>query len=177
MEKQDFLPLREIIVLSAAACVFQLSETIIPKPLPFLRIGIANIPAFMLVVTGNLKGALAVSAVRTAASGILLGNFLSPFYFLSLAGAVSSNLVVAAVIFLKKKLFSIPGLAIISALSSSITQLLAAYFILGSQKEVFAFLPLFLLLALPAGGITGGISYYLIPKWQKFRLERNRSAA
>jgi len=127
----------------------------------------------MLVVTGNLKGALAVSAVRTAASGILLGNFLSPFYFLSLSGAVSSNLIVAVVIFLKKKLFSVPGLAIISALASNITQLLAAYFILGSQKEVFAFLPLFLLLALPAGGITGGISYYLIPKWQKFRLRKS----
>ncbi|MFH1351999.1 MAG: Gx transporter family protein [bacterium] len=173
MEKQNFLPLREIIVFSAAACVFQLSEAIIPKPLPFLRIGIANIPAFMLVVTGNLKGALTVSAVRTTASGILLGNFLSPFYFLSLFGAVSSNLVVASVIFLKKELFSIPGLAIIGALSSNITQLLAAYFVLGSQKEVFAFLPLFLLLALPSGGITGGISYYLIPKWQKFRLERS----
>jgi len=131
----------------------------------------------MLVVTGDIKSALTVSAVRTTAAGILLGSFLSPFYFLSLSGAVFSNLIVAGVIFMKKKLFSVPGLAIIGALASNITQLLAAYFILGSQKEVFAFLPLFLLLALPAGGITGGISYYLIPKWQKFRLERIESAA
>ena len=125
----------------------------------------------MLAVSGNLKRAAAVSALRCTCSAILLGTLFSPFYILSLSGALCSNLAVGLTVKLKKDMFSITGLAILGALASNMSQLCLAALVL-KQKEVFAFLPLFLIMSLISGAITGEISRNIIPRWNTYTKKR-----
>ena len=76
--------------LAALAIGLHIAEAIIPSPLPGVKPGIANIVTLYVLYRFDFATAAWVSLLRVFASSLLLGNFLSPTFVLSLAGAVSS---------------------------------------------------------------------------------------
>ena len=83
----------KIALLVAFACVLQIAESLIPHPIPGLRLGLANMLTLTAMVVLGFRYAMEVAVLRTVLSAFIMGTFLSPTFILSISGAVLSTLV------------------------------------------------------------------------------------
>ena len=74
--------------LAAFAIALHMVEAVIPSPLPGVKPGIANIVTLYVLYQYGYSTAAWVSILRVFASSLLLGQFLSPTFVLSLSGAM-----------------------------------------------------------------------------------------
>ena len=81
-------------------------EAVIPSPLPGVKPGIANIVTLYVLYEYGFATAAWVSLLRVFASSLLLGQFLSPTFVLSLCGAIFSLGALFFAQHLPKKYFS-----------------------------------------------------------------------
>jgi len=149
----------KIALLVSMSCVLQISESLIPHPIPGLRLGLANIMTLIAIVNLGFKAGLEVAILRTILSSFMLGTFMSPTFILSFSGAVVSTLIMGFLYRLARiqrhYRLSIVGISIAGALSFNMVQLYLAYLILVRHKGIFAFLPWLSLGALVMGWVTG----------------------
>jgi heptaprenyl diphosphate synthase len=75
---------------AAAAIALSVVEAAIPMPLPGVKPGLANIITLVVLARYGWRDAVWVSLLRVVAGSLLLGQFLAPGFFLSLAGALAS---------------------------------------------------------------------------------------
>src|SRR4030095_9788496 len=59
-------------LLIALAVTLQIAESLIPRPIPWLRLGLANAVTLLVLVRAGFRAALAVTAIRIVLSGLLL---------------------------------------------------------------------------------------------------------
>jgi heptaprenyl diphosphate synthase len=90
----------QIAKLSALAIGLHMIEAIIPSPMPGVKPGIANIVTLYVLQEYGFATAAWVSLLRVFASSLLMGQFLSPTFILSLSGAIFS----LAALFIAKNL-------------------------------------------------------------------------
>lgn len=134
-EKENYLVPR-----FGALCFFLATlECIIPKPLPFLRLGIANIPIILAAGFFPARSFFLLTFVKIVSQGVAGGTFFSWLFLFSTAGSLSS----ATAMFLLKKLLkdsvSAVGTSVAGALVSTAAQLLAARaWIFGESASVLA---------------------------------------
>ncbi|MEO0081903.1 MAG: Gx transporter family protein, partial [candidate division WOR-3 bacterium] len=76
--------------LVACASVLQVAETLLPYPLPGVRLGLANVFTLVALVETGPADAFHLALLRSLLSSFVLGTFLSPAFVLSFAGAVVS---------------------------------------------------------------------------------------
>ena len=149
----------KIALLVSLACVLQISESLIPHPIPGLRLGLANMVTLTALVTLGFGYALQIAILRTILSSFIMGTFMSPTFILSFSGAVISTLVMGLFYWLssfhKHYRLSIIGISIVGALSHNIVQLHLAYAILVRHRGIFAFLPWLSVGAVITGWFTG----------------------
>ena len=122
IEKENFL-----IPRFGALCFFLATvEYIIPKPLPFMRLGIANLPLVLAAGFFPLRVYILLALVKIIAQGIVGGTFFSWLFVFSAAGTFSS----AATMFLLKRIagnkISAVGLSTAGAVVSNGMQLVIA---------------------------------------------------
>lgn len=131
-----------------------------PFPLPGAKLGLANIASLLAIYLYGLKGGISVALLRVLISSLLTGTFLSLGFLLSLSGAFVSTLVMS---FLRRysRFFSLIGVSMAGALSHNLGQLLLASYLIQT-RAVFYYLPLLLVLGLPAGFLTGIITQTLL---------------
>ena len=84
--------------LAAAAIALALIDSAIPLPLPGIKPGLSNIVTLIVLARYGWSVAAWVTGLRVIAGGLLLGQFLSPGFFMSLTGALLSLLVLALAI-------------------------------------------------------------------------------
>src|SRR5512145_1627684 len=70
--------------LTAAAIGLSLIDAAIPLPLPGVKPGLANIVTLIVLARYGWGTAAWVSGLRVIAGGLVLGQFLSPGFFMSL---------------------------------------------------------------------------------------------
>ncbi|MBL8491030.1 MAG: Gx transporter family protein, partial [Rhodocyclaceae bacterium] len=87
---------RRVARYAAAAIVLAIAEAAIPTPLPGVKPGLANIVVLVVLLRHGWVDAAWVSLLRVFAASLLMGQILSPGFFLSLAGALASLAVLAA---------------------------------------------------------------------------------
>ena len=135
----------KIALFVAMACILQISESLIPHPVPGLRLGLANILTLTAMVMLGFRYALEITVLRTILSSFLTGTFMSPGFILSFSGAIISTLIMGFFFHFsklnRKHGLSIIGVSIIGAFSHNMIQLLLAYFILIRHSGIFMFLP------------------------------------
>ena len=68
--------IRKIALLVALSCVFQLAESLIPHPIPGLRLGLANMPTLIALVTLGSGAALEVAILRVVLASFMMGTFM-----------------------------------------------------------------------------------------------------
>ena len=143
---------RKTIAILGAFCLFLSTiEYMIPKPMPFMRIGIANLPLMLVLDIFPFHTFLVLVAVKVFGQALITGTLFSYIFLFSLAGTFLSALSMYAIRrLLGRKLISYIGVGTTGAVMSNITQLaLARIFIFGESAQFIA--PPFL----AAGVITG----------------------
>lgn len=150
--------------LTALAISLHVLEAVFPSPLPGVKPGIANIVTLYVLVEYGFATAAWVSLLRVFASSLLLGNFLSPTFALSLTGAVFSLTALFFAQHLPKKYFSVITLSVFAAFAHIAGQLLMVRLWLIPHAGVSYLVPLFGLAALVFGIINGLVTIQLHKK-------------
>lgn len=148
--------------LAALAISLHLLEALIPSPLPGVKPGIANIITLYVLYQFGFATAAWVSIMRVFAGSLILGQFLSPTFVLSLAGALLSLLVLRFASYLPKTHFSPISLSVLAALGHVAGQLLVVRFWLIPHAGVAYLVPIFSLTAVFFGLINGVITAKLL---------------
>lgn len=152
-----------IALLAAYALALHGFESLLPTPIPWLRLGLANIITLATLVLYGLRPAIMVTLIRVVLASLFTGTFLGPAFVLSLGGGISSTLVMGLMMSTLPRLFSIIGISIIGALVHNIAQLLLAYFLfIGRIEAILLISPLIVFLGTLTGAVNGAVSDLLI---------------
>ncbi len=145
-------------VFAALAIVLHRMEALLPLPSPWIKLGLANIMTLMALIYMGLREAIIVTVVRVIGGSILAGTFMSPTFFLSMAGALVATFVMAIFYAKGKGPFSLVGICVASAYAHTATTFLCVYGFLGPMPGFFKLIPLFSCIALAGGVLTGLIA-------------------
>ena len=152
-----------VAVLSAYALVLYGFEGLIPTPVPWLRLGLANIITLVALLLYGMRIAMMVTLIRVILASILTGTFLGPAFILSFAGGVASTAAMGLTCLVFRDLFGPVGLSLIGALFHNLAQLGFAYFLFIQRIEAILIIsPVILLLGTLTGGVNGVVSHLLI---------------
>jgi heptaprenyl diphosphate synthase len=142
--------------LSSVGIALFVLESLVPLPVPFLKLGFANISS---VVTLELLGGvpmLIVVVIRVVAGSLLTGALFTPGFLLAFTGGLASACSMAVVRRFGSRLFSILGISLVGAATHVMTQLLVVRILFVQNEAVLVLLPLLLLSAV-VGGLTIGL--------------------
>jgi heptaprenyl diphosphate synthase len=153
--------------LAALAISLHLLESIMPSPLPGVKPGIANIVTLFVLYRFNFATAAWVSLLRVFATSLLLGNFLSPTFALSLGGAIMSLGMLGLAQYLPRQYFGPVSLSILAAFAHMIGQLILVRLWLIPHAGLAYLVPLFMAAALLFGLINGIVTSYLLATYPK----------
>jgi len=152
----------QIAQLSAIAIGLSLIESVLPSPMPGVKPGIANIITLYAMYRFNFRTAIWVSILRVFATSLILGQFLSPTFMLSLAGSLLSLLTLYFSIKLPSRFFSPMGLSVLSSFAHITGQLLLVRLWLIPHASIYYLIPIYSAAALAFGLINGWITYRLL---------------
>lgn len=160
MQSQDK---HRVALLSAYALALHGFEILIPTPIPWLRLGLANIITLVALLLYGFRTAMMVTLIRVILASIFTGTFLGPAFILSLGGGVSSVAAMGLIHLVSKNLFGPIGLSLIGALFHNIAQLTLAYLLFIQRIEaVLIISPVILLIGTFTGVVNGAVSGLLI---------------
>ena len=144
--------LRKTLALLGALCLFLSTiEYMIPKPLPFLRIGIANLPLMLALDIFPLPVFLALAGIKVLGQALVTGTLFSYVFLFSLAGTFLSALSMYALRrLLGPKYVTFIGIGTAGAMMSNIGQLAMAWIFIFRDNVLYIAPPF-----LGAGLITG----------------------
>ena len=140
-------------------------EAFIPKPLPWLKLGLANIVTLIALYWYGGYAALLVSLTRILLGALFTGSLLTPGFFLSLGGGFCAVLVM--ILLFRLSLFGIWGISLAGAASHGIGQIGVSYFLLFRNPVVWHLLPYLILYALASGTVIGFAVYFLLKRLKK----------
>jgi heptaprenyl diphosphate synthase len=144
----------------------------IPKPLPFMRIGIANLPLMLALDIFPLPSFALLAGLKVIGQALITGTLFSYIFLFSLAGTAVS----ALGMFLLRRIFrpeqmSFIGIGIVGALLSNGIQLvLARVFVFGQSVRYIA--PPFLAAGLITGAALGFFCEYFIRRSRWYAARR-----
>ncbi len=161
--------------LAAIAIVLHMVEAVIPSPLPGVKPGIANIVTLYVLYQYGFATAAWVSILRVFASSLLLGQFLSPTFILSLSGALLSLGALWISMHLPKKYFGVVSLSILAALAHIAGQLIMVRLWLIPHASVAYIIPVFAVAALFFGLVNGLVTHQLLSQDMGSTVDSNTS--
>ena len=145
----------DLTALLGAFCFFLSAlEYMVPKPLPFMRLGIANLPILLATDLLPLPWFLALALVKVFGMSVISGSLFSYVALLSLAGTLTA----AIVMWFARRAFgthvSAVGVSILGAVASNAVQMgIAGVLVFGEAVRLIA--PPFLATGLVTGALLG----------------------
>ncbi len=137
----------------AALCLFLSAiEYAIPKPLPFLRLGLANLPIILALETLAFKEMILLIFLKIIGQALISGTIFSYIFVFSAAGSIASALTMICLhrVLKKSSLVSNITYSLSGALANNLAQILCSQvLIFGDNTKYIA--PLLLV----SGVITG----------------------
>lgn len=173
--------INRIAMLGALSLFLSTVEYLFPRPIPFMRLGLANIPVILcLDLLPSEKGRESVLPtlayfllilLKVLGQGIINGTMASYVFLFSLAGSFASGVMMYLAWRFLKRNITFVGISILGALISNMAQIiLSIAFIFGSTA--WRILPLFLGIGLVSGCIMGIFAQRFSEKslwWNKMR--------
>jgi len=131
---------RSLALLGSLCFFLSAVEYLIPKPLPFMRIGLANMPLLLALDIFSAGDFFRLALLKILGQGIIGGMIFSHVFLFSIAGTLSSALIMFALRRLPgKQLLGFAGLGCAGAMVSNCVQLfLARYLIFGPSLRYLA---------------------------------------
>ncbi len=151
--------------LVAMGLILFLFEAAVPRPLPWLKAGLANIATLIALFWYGPLAALLVTFSRILGGALFTGNFLSPGFFLSLGGGTLA--VLSMILLYQTRRFGLWGVSLTGAAFHNLGQILVAYFFLFQNLLVLQLLPYLVLYSLLSGTIIGFLSFVLLKRLKK----------
>ncbi len=148
--------------LAAFAIALHMVEAVIPSPLPGVKPGLANIVTLYVLYQYGFATAAWVSILRVFASSLLLGQFLTPTFLLSLTGALLSLAALWLAKHMPKTWFGPVSLSLFAAFAHIAGQLMVVRLWLIPHAGLAYLVPVFALAALIFGLINGLITAQLL---------------
>ncbi len=135
----------------AMAIAVHWMETFIPRPMPFLRFGFANIFTLCALYLFGGKEAFLVVIARVIIGSLLAGSLFTPTFFFSLSGGLAAGTIM---LIMPKRYFSPVGVSVAGACGHMAAQLLAATLII-QHISLISLVPMFILVSVLTGMLNG----------------------
>ena len=162
---------RRVATYAAAAVGLTLAEAVIPLPIPGIKPGLANIVTLLVLVLFGWRMAAWVSLLRVVAGALLLGNFLTPAFVLSLSGTLASLITLALFRSLYPAFLGLVGLSVLAAFAHVGAQLIVVDLWLMPGVSLLPLAPLFLAAAWVTGLVNGLVAVRLLADAARGRVE------
>lgn len=111
-------------------------EMLVPKPLPFFRLGLANIPVMLALPRLGFKDFVLLLLLKAFASAYVSGTIFSCFFLMSLSQSLASGLAMYAVSRAGGKHVSLYGISLSGAFTGTLAQAAMAVLYLGRGMVV-----------------------------------------
>lgn len=147
-----------IAYLSAITLLLSYAEMLLPKFVPFFRLGLGNI-AILLALNLPFPELILLSIIKSIAASMMNGTLLSPFFIISISQSILSAVFMWAFFKIKKNWLSIYGISLIGSATSAFVQIELSALYLG--KSTFALLGPMLIFSIISAAITAFLSQIL----------------
>lgn len=117
---------RKISFIAASTLLLASLEYLIPKPLPFLRLGLANLPLLLILQSFNWPSYFLLLLLKAIGQGMVSGTLFSYLFFISLAGTLASGVAMKLLKGALKSNVSLVGISVVGAFVSNLAQLQVA---------------------------------------------------
>jgi len=139
-EAGDGKRVRIEVLLVIIATGASLIESLLPRPFPFIKPGLANVITVAAISKYGIWTGLRINVLRCTGAALFLGTLATPTYMLSVCGGIASALIMGGV----NRFFSVTGMSIAGSLGSLSIQLLTATLLLPGLPLHNLLLPLFI---------------------------------
>jgi len=145
----------DLVAFLGALCLFLSTiEYMIPKPIPFLRVGIANLPILISLDLLPVPLLLLVVVLKVLGQGLIGGTLFSYVFLFSAVGSFASAFAMLLLRRICGARISLVGVGVLGALCSNIAQiLLARWLIFGEGAWLIA--PPFLAIGTVTAALLG----------------------
>ena len=144
------------------AVTLHVLETLLPTPVPWLRLGLANIMTLAALYLYDGRAAWTVSLARVGIGALLLGRLFSPGFWLAAAGAIVATSAMIIVYRAAGRRLSPIGVSAIGAAGHALGQILAARLLIIQHAAIWQIMPLFLFFTIFSGVLTGWLAAGLL---------------
>ena len=128
---------KQIARLAALTLIFSYIELMLPRIIPFFRLGLGN-AALLLGLNLTFPSYILLSIIKAVTSNLMSGTLITPFFLISLAQNIMSALVMYLLFHLnnlplfRKKLLSLYGISLTGSAISALVQIFLSSLYLGS---------------------------------------------
>lgn len=117
--------------LTALTLLFSYIEMILPRFLPFFRLGLANV-VILLSLELDFTAFILLAVLKSVSSSLMGGTLFSPFFLISFFQSILSALAMrTAYKLFSKKIISLYGLSVLGAAVSALVQIFLSSIYLG----------------------------------------------
>lgn len=151
-----------LIFLVLLGLYLSLLESVIPKPFPWMKIGLSNIAILIALEKFNARMAIEAVLIRIFTQALMLGTLFTPGFIISFTAGTISTLI-TILIYRYRKYLSLLAVSCFSAFIHNLVQLIVVYFLLFrnislQSKSIAIFVCVFLFVGVIAGLVTGFIA-------------------
>ncbi len=141
-------------------------EYLIPKPMPFMRLGLANLPILISIGVFPASGVFLLALLKILGQGLINGTLFSYIFLFSAAGTFASTAVMLGVFYAFRRKVSYVGISIAGAMASNAVQLLFARTVIFGRAAVLI-APPFLAVGLVTAVLLGlfSIRFTAVSSW------------
>ncbi len=146
--------LQEVAFFGALCLFFSVIEYLVPKPVPFFRLGLANLPILLVLSVFLPKQIALLALLKVLGQALVNGTLASYIVLFSASGTIVSVALMFLLHRFARKHISLLGIGIAGSLASNLVQVqLSLWFIFGQQAWIIV--PVFLGLGLVSGFAVG----------------------
>lgn len=159
---------KDLPFLAALCLFFSAIEYLVPKPLPFMRLGLANLPIILALYKFSPKKYFQLLLLKILCSSFIGGTFFSYIFLFSLCGSLCSGLGMFFLFRFGKKYVGAVGMSVCGSLCNNIAQIiLSKLFLFKSGTKFIA--PMLFTSGFVTGIILGFVAATVLAKSQWFK--------
>ncbi len=137
-------------------------EFLLPNPVPWFRLGLANILGLTALYCYGVRALWLITISRIFLGGLLLGRLFSPGFLLSLGGGLLACVMMTLGFGLGRYRLGPVGASVLGALGHVVGQMIIAWLVVIRHPGIWMLFPFFLLFALISGIFNGLASCFLL---------------
>ena len=159
LSRIDRTVLNQVALLGAFSMFLSTIEYLFPRPLPFMRLGLANLPLLLGLEMLSLPSYFLLVVLKVLGQALVNGTLASYVFLFSLSGTLASALIMKLCYSLFRSGISYIGISLMGALASTVVQMfLSVQFVFG--QAAWRIMPVFLGAGLLSGLFIGIFAVY-----------------